>query len=432
MTDRPMFQDIPNRRVRPQSLEALAGDSAVRQSERSFWSTLDKPLLLMVGLLLAIGAGMVYSATFDWSYQTRGSETAFFIEDHLRNVVISVGALVFFARVDYRFWRRFAVLLLLFAIAVSIGVLLFGDDVYGARRSLIAGRFQPGELAAFAVVVYMAAWLGARNARTDSLLYLILFGIVLGFVCIPVAAQPDLSTAVIIGLTALTVYFVAGARLVYLGLAFVSAIVIGFFVIQIFPYAQERLDSYIVSLTDPTQANYHTQQAIIAFVNGGWTGLGLGQGTQKFGYLPAPHTDSIFAVIGEELGVLGAGFVVLLYVIFIIRGFQIARRAVDPFGALMTIGFTMWVAIQAMMNIAVMTNVIPSSGLPLPFISYGGSSLLVLMCGVGLTLSVNRVALLRQTESSRSKYGATYDWSRRHGRSRLSRTERRRGIDTTQ
>ncbi len=424
MTDRPMFHDIPNRRSRPVATEEQASDATIRQAERSFWSTLDKPLLVMVGLLLAVGAGMVYSATFDWSYQTRGSETAFFLEDHLRNVVISVTALVLFARVDYRFWRRFAVLLLLFALAVSIGVLLFGDDVYGARRSLIAGRFQPGELAAFAVVVYMAAWLGARNSRPDSFLYLIVFGLVLTLVCVPVALQPDLSTAAIIGLTALTVYFVAGARLFYLGTAFFGALVIGLIFIQMVPYAQERLDSYIVSLTDPTQANYHTQQAIIAFVNGGWTGLGLGQGKQKFGYLPAPHTDSIFAVIGEELGVVGAGFVVLLYVVFIIRGFQIARRSVDPFGSLMTIGFTMWIAIQAMMNIAVMTNVIPSSGLPLPFISYGGSSLLVLMCGVGLMLSVNRVALLRQTESNRSKYGATYDGSRRHGRSRLPRTER--------
>jgi cell division protein FtsW len=425
MTDRPMFHDIPNRRTRPLIAEDQTSETLVRQAERSFWSTLDKPLLVMVGLLLAVGAGMVYSATFDWSYQTRGSETAFFLEDHLRNVVIAIAGLAFFARIDYRFWRRFAVLLLLFAIAVSVGVLLFGDDVYGARRSLIAGRFQPGELAAFAVVVYMAAWLGARNSRPDSLLYLIVFGLVLTLVCVPVALQPDLSTAAIIGLTALTVYFLAGARLLYLGTAFIGALVIGLIFIQLVPYAQDRLDSYVVSLTDPTQANYHTQQAIIAFVNGGWTGLGLGQGKQKFGYLPAPHTDSIFAVIGEELGVLGAGFVVLLYVVFIIRGFQIARRAVDPFGSLMTIGFTMWIAIQAMTNIAVMTNVIPSSGLPLPFISYGGSSLLVLMCGVGLTLSVNRVALLRQTESNRSKYGATYDWSRRHGRSRLPRPERR-------
>ena len=207
----------------------------------------------------------------------------------------------------------------------------------------------------------------------------------------------------------------------HLGVAMAAAIVMGFFFVQTNPYAQERLDSYGASLLDPTQANYHTQQAIIAFVNGGWFGRGLGQGEQKFGFLPAPHTDSIFAVIGEELGVLGASFVVLLYVVFVIRGFQVARLAVDSFGSLLVIGFTLWVAIQALLNIAVMTAVIPSSGLPLPFISYGGSNLLVLMIGVGMMLSVSRVSAQRRSVPNRRNSSANSDRSWGNGRSRVSR-----------
>jgi cell division protein FtsW len=307
-----------------------------------------------------------------------------------------------------------------------VAVLIFGDDTFGARRSLIGGRFQPGELAEFTIVVYLAAWLGAKNARVQSIAFgLIPFGIIVGLVAGLVALQPDLSSSAIIGLTAVIMYFLAGARIWHLATALIIASVLAFGFIQTQPYAQERLASYQASLLDPTQANYHTQQAIIAFVNGGWFGVGLGQGEQKFGFLPAPHTDSIFAVIGEELGVVGASIVVLLFIAFVIRGFQIARRAVDSFGALLVIGFTLWVAIQALLNIAVMTAVIPSSGLPLPFISYGGSALLVLMSSVGLMLSVSRVATLRENQPNRRTHGAYHDSGWGNRRARLSRVSRR-------
>jgi cell division protein FtsW len=433
MTDQPIYDAPPRSRNRtqpptprrtPAAVEAVTPRSEPKAL--NFWITLDKPLLVIVALLLAIGAGMVYSTTFDWSYQERGSNTAFFLEDHMRNVVIGLVSLVFFAVIDYRFWRRFTMIVVLIAIAALAGVLLFGDDTFGARRSLISGRLQPGELSAFAIVMYMSAWLGSRNVRPDSLFALIWFVIVVGIIAILLAIQPDLSTAIIVAATALVMYFLAGARLEYLAVIVVVGAIGGFIFVEIFPYAQERLSSYVESLADPTRANYHTQQAISAFVNGGWLGRGLGQSEQKFGALPAPHTDSIFAVIGEELGVVGAAVVLLLFIAFVARGFQIARRSVDTFGALMVIGFTMWIAIQALLNIGVMTAVVPSSGLPLPFISYGGSSLLVLMTGVGLMLSVSRVSQQRANISNRSRDGATYDWGWGNRRSRLSRTDRRR------
>jgi cell division protein FtsW len=415
MTDQ-LLNDNAARRVRAPQRETSSTE-ARPEVRVGFWPSLDKPLLLLLGVLLAVGAMMVYSTTFYWNQQL--------FVDHLRNFAFGVAGLVFFAVVDYRFWKRFAPWMLLFTIAVLVAVLIFGDNTFGARRSLIAGRFQPGELATLTTVVYMAAWLSAKNTRPDTFFGLVLFGVLVLIIAVPVVLQPDLSSAVIIGLTALMMFFVAGARIWHLVVAITMAVVVGLVFVQVTPYAQDRIDSYLTSLQDPTEANYHTQQAIIAFVNGGWLGRGLGQSEQKIRSLPAPHTDSIFAVIGEELGVIGAAVVVFLFVAFILRGFQIARRAVDPFGSLLVVGFTSWVAIQSLLNIAVMTAVIPSSGLPLPFISYGGSALLVLMIGVGLILSVARVSAQRDANSNRRQNGANYDRGWRDGRSHLSRTSRR-------
>jgi cell division protein FtsW len=278
------------------------------------------------------------------------------------------------------------------------------------------------------MVFYMAAWLGAKRTKTNNFVFgLLPFMTLVGLIVIPIAWQPDFSTVAIIILSSSAMFFLAGARIWHLIMVGVFVIVVGFFAVQNLPYAQSRIDSYLASLDDPTQANYHTQQVITAFVTGGWTGKGLGQGTQKFNNaLPAPHTDSIFAVIGEELGVAGASFLVLLFVIFVIRGFQIARRAVDPFGSLLAIGLTLLVAIQSLLNIAVMTAIIPTSGLPLPFISYGGSALMVTMIGVGLMLSVSRIAVLRENASNRRQHGATHDRGWGNRRTRLSRTSHRR------
>ena len=399
-------------------------DSRQEKVRFGWLAGIDKPLLLLVVVLLTIGCIMVLSTTFDWSLQSRGSSTSIFVQDHLRNVAIGLVAMFVMALIDYRFWKRLTVPLLAVTIGALVAVLIFGDDTFGARRSLIGGRFQPGELAEFTIIVYLAAWMGSRPRAVRTVFKgLIPFMFIVGLLAGLIALQPDLSSSVIIGVTALMMYFVAGARVTHLVVMFCVAAFVGALFVQSQPYAQDRLASYQLSLTDPTQANYHTQQAIIAFVKGGWTGVGLGQGEQKFGFLPAPHTDSIFAVIGEETGVLGALLVVLLFIAFVIRGFQIARKAVDSFGSIMVIGFTLWVAAQALMNIAVMTAVIPSTGVPLPFISYGGSSLVVLMIGVGLIFSVARVSARREAQVRRKKrinYEDDMDRSRWNRRSRLS------------
>ena len=424
-----VIQDARRRRIRRRIRQGVpsadANDGGIRPGRnqgRRILATLDKPMVAVVVLLLAIGSLMVFSSTWDWSNKTYGSATGFFVEEHLRNVVLAVLALVIFAAIDYRFWKRFAFWLLLFTIVLLVAVRLFGEVRFGAQRSFSGGRFQPGELAEFATVLYMAAWLGSKNTRVDSFFFgLLPFLIVVGTLSGLIVSQPDLSSAAIVALTAGVMYFVAGANLFQMGAMGGLAGLVSIIVIESRPYAQQRIADFLAGFSDVTLSDYHTLQAITAFLRGGWIGVGIGHSEQKFGALPAPHTDSIFAIIGEELGVFGAAVVVALYIAFAIRGYQFARRAKDNFGSLLCVGFTSWVIIQALLNIAVMTGAVPSTGVPLPFISFGGSSLLVVMIGVGLMLSVHRVATRRKATSERRSDIASFDRSWRNRRARLSR-----------
>ncbi len=403
-----------------------------RTAERglAFWQTLDKPLMVIVGVLLAIGLTMVYSTTFDWSFSEFGNPTVKVLE-HARMVALAIALAGLVVVFDYRRVRRLAVPILLVSVASLISVLLFGDDVFNARRSLIAGRFQPGELAELAMVIYMAAWLGSKNTRIRSLTYgLIPFAVLVGVVCGLVVLQPDLSTAMIIAVTTGLMFFLAGADVIQLAAGAALAIAAGVLAVLsgALPfYAEDRVGGFLAGWSDITQAQYHVQQAYIAFANGGWFGVGLGEGAQKFTGLPAPHTDSIFAVIGEELGIMGAVFVVLLFAALVARGFQIARRSSDSFGALLAAGITIWIVSKALLNIAVMLALVPPTGVVLPFISFGGSSMVTLMIGVGLLLSVQRVNVLRLSGTERRGDGATYDSRWRDRGARVPRARRSRG-----
>jgi len=413
LVDLPVFDDEPIAQPAPRPIRATpktplparGEGTGVGSSERrvGFLASIDGYLIVVVTVLLAIGLMMVYSTTFDWSYQSFDSETVIFMQ-HGRNMGIGMVVMLVLVAVNYRIWRRVAVLMLLLTIGALVAVLLFGDTVFNARRSLINGSFQPGELAELVIVIYMAAWLSSRRTQIRSITYgLLPFAVLVGIVAALILAQPDISTAATIIVVAGIMFFLAGADLLQMVVAGVIVVVIGVvYVSQIGPgYAQGRVESYLSGSTDVTQADYHIQQAIVAFTNGGLTGAGLGQGKQKFGNLPAPHTDSIFAVIGEELGLLGASLVVALYIALVVRGLQIARRATDNFGALLAAGITIWIAIKALLNIAVMVAIVPPTGASLPFISFGGSSLVVVMAGTGLLLSVAR-ARARQSVAKRA------------------------------
>ncbi|MEM6283099.1 MAG: putative peptidoglycan glycosyltransferase FtsW [Chloroflexota bacterium] len=384
--------------------------------------------LTVVGMLLAVSLMMVYSTTFDWGYRDFNSR-AYFLVRHMQTMAVGLFAMVVMSLIDYRIIRRFALPALLAVIGALVAVLLFGDDTFNARRGLIGGRFQPGEAAQLVMVIYMAAWLSGKRTKIRSITYgLIPFAVLVGFIGSLVFLQPDLSTAVIIFATSGAMFFLAGANIIHIAIAGTGIVASVFFMVQQFTYAQDRVATYLTGIRDLTQTNYHVQQAVLAFIEGGWFGVGLGAGRQKFGYLPAPHTDSIFASIGEELGFFGAALVILLYAAFVFRGFAIAYRARDSFGSLLAAGVTIWLVAQALLNVAVMTAAMPATGVPLPLISYGGSSMTALLTGVGIMLSVSRVSAKQQTAMERrTTERANIDRSRRNRGARVSRSRGRRG-----
>ncbi len=362
----------------------------------------DVYLVLVTAALLAIGLLMVYSTTFDWSFLEYGSPVRIFL-NQVRSLIIGGAILIIAWRMDYRILkdRRIATGLMLVTIAALAGLLILNDNrTLGAQRSLYRGSFQPGEAAKLAVIIYFAAWLASRREQLGRLGYgLIPFSILVGAVGGLIVLQPDLSTAAVIVLTAGTMFFIAGANIVQIGVIGVGAAALAWTLSTQFDYARERLASHVDAMRDLTQASWHVQQAIIAFRASGrgqgafspnWFGVGLGQSSQKFGFLPAAHTDSIFAIIGEELGLFGCLLVVLLFALFVWRAFHIAGDSPEPFGQLLAAGIGCWIAYEAMFNVAVMTTILPFSGVSLPFISYGGSSLVVAMTGVGLLMSISR------------------------------------------
>ena len=299
--------------------------------------------------------------------------------------------LVLFSRLDYHVWRRLAVPMIGVVIVLLVLVLRFGDTRFEAQRSLIEGSFQPGELAKFTVVLYMAAWLAAKRNRIRRITYgIIPFSFLVGTIVFLIVLQPDLSTAASVLATALSMFFIAGADLFQMVAIGGVMGVAGWQLLTHLEYAQQRLTSHWAAVEDLRQASDHVQQAVTAFISGGLTGVGLGEGRQKFANnLPFPHTDSIFAVIGEELGLLGTFLVIALFVVLIFRGFTIARYAPDAFGGLLAAGVTCWIAYDALLNIAVMTAMIPPTGVPLPFISYGRTFMLTMMLALGLVQSVS-------------------------------------------
>jgi cell division protein FtsW len=405
----------------------------VKRSRRGR-ANLDYALVLAVAGLVIVGLMMVYSATFDWSYQVY--ENSFHIAS--RQFIwagLGVIALVMVAAVPYERWQEWAVPIMGVALALLVLVLLIGDDRFGARRSFLNGSIQPGELAKPVMVIYVAAWLASKGEQVRDVTYgLIPFAVLIGVIAGLIVMQPDVSTAVLLVLTALAMFVFAGADVLQLAGSGVVASLTFLVVINQLPHARQRIDDYFLTWNDPTRVGYHVQQSLIALGSGGLFGMGLGQGQQKLGYLPAPHTDSVFAVLGEELGFAGCLLVIGLFIFLVYRGFKIAMGTPDAFAALMACGVTCWLAFQALINIAVMIGLIPFTGIALPFISSGGSAMVVSMAGVGLLLSVSRgrSGSRRSKKSSRGKQErkassqrANMDRRGRNGGTRLSRSGHR-------
>ncbi|HLZ47142.1 MAG TPA: putative lipid II flippase FtsW [Candidatus Limnocylindria bacterium] len=362
----------------------------------------DLMLLSVVLGLLAIGLAMVYSASGIKALDALDDPRYFLIQQSAW-VAIGLVAMFVVARVDYHRYRALALPGLALAVVLLAIVLVpgVGTRVGGASRWLRVSSFagvQPAELAKLAVIVYLAFWFAAKRELVGRWAVTVPFvGLVL-LVAGLVVAEPDLGTAIVLIAIALAMYFAAGARVAEFvalgGLTTISVAAVA--VVQ--PYRLARLATFLDPWSDPQKTGFQTIQSIYGLALGGPLGEGLGAGKEKFGFLPAPYTDSIFAVLGDELGLLGTLTVVVLFLVIAFKGIRIALSAPDATGALLATGLTVWIVFQAWMNMAVVAALVPLTGITLPFISYGGSSICVGLVAVGILLNVGRQAVGTATD----------------------------------
>lgn len=356
-------------------------------------------LLIVVATLVILGTIMVYSASFVTAARTVDNPS-YYLWRHLLWVGIGLAGGFTVMQIDYHHWRKFSIVLMMIVLVLLLAVLVlpaqFAPTIAGAKRWLSVSSdsnwlLQPSEVGKLALILYGAHWLSSKGDKVRNFYYgVVPFAITVGSVIALIMGEPDLGTSLIIGIIGLTMFFVAGANIMHMVAGLAAAGGAFYILATTAAYRLNRISAYQDPFSDPTGLGYHTSMALLGLGSGGVFGVGLGVSRQKFLWLPTVFTDSIFAVIGEELGMVGAAFVVILFLAFAWRGFRIALHAPDGFGRLIATGVTVYVVAQAFLNIAVVTNLVPFTGIPLPFISYGGSSLSVTLVALGLLLNVSR------------------------------------------
>jgi len=349
---------------------------------------IDIALLALVLFLSFFGFFMIYDVSSYVSLKDF-SDKYYYVRDQFFWVLIGFGGLIFLSLFDYKKLYNLSLPLLFTAIVLLVLVFVpgIGIQFQGANRWIGLGEFslQPAEFVKLVLAIYLSAWFSGKE-KGRLLAFLMLLGLVLFLVFM----QPDMGTAIVILLEGLVIYFLSGGNIAYFAILLPLFFFLGAFLIKISPYRTERLEAFFKIGESVENSSYHLKQILIALGTGGILGVGLGNSTQKYAYLPETTTDSIFAVIAEELGFIGAIFVIALYVLIIWRGFRIAARVEDKFGKLLASGITTFLGVQAAINLGAVTVLFPLTGIPLPFISYGGSALIVDLCAVGILLNISR------------------------------------------
>jgi cell division protein FtsW len=377
---------------------------------------------ILIGTVLALvlfGLLMVYSAGPKFAMAIK-REHDFFLKRQAIWAIVGLVAMFVASRFNYHWLRRLTVLIMIGTLAMLGAVALIGDTTLGSNRSIFSGSIRPSELAKLVTIIYMSVWLYAkREVLNDIFLGLVPLMVILGLTGGLILIQPDFSAAITVILLGGILFFLAGGEWRQIALVLVVSVLLGWLVVNVYPTGIKRIADYLAGLRDPLNASYHVQRSLEAIINGGFFGVGIGHGSTKFTGLPVAPTDSIFAVIAEEVGLLGAGAVIAAYVVILWRGLFIASRAKDQLGALLASGITIWLVIEAMLNMAVMVNLLPHAGNALPLISYGGSSLFVTLAGIGILLNVARMS--DQDSNGGNSLGPVIDLRWRDRRRRVSR-----------
>ncbi len=349
---------------------------------------IDISLLFSVFLLTSFGLFMIFDASSFVAYRDF-ADKYHYVKDQFFWVILGFIALTFFSYFDYHKLYSLALPILVIALVLLILVFVPGIGVYllGAHRWINTGIFilQPAEFVKLALAIYLSAWF-SKKEKGRLLAFLLLMGLVLGLVML----EPDMGTTIVILSEAFVIYFLSGARIIYLSLLVPILAFLGFLLIKFSPYRAKRLEAFLNINESIESSSYHVKQILIALGAGGITGVGLGNSIQKYAYLPESTTDSIFAIIAEELGFIGATALIFFFIFIFGRCFYIAVNARDNFGKLLGAGVTTFLAAQAIINLAAQTALFPLTGIPLPFISYGGSSLIIDLCAIGILLNISK------------------------------------------
>jgi cell division protein FtsW len=392
---------------------------------RKYTLGFDPLVILITAGMLIFGLVMVYSASWDVSWRLYGDPNTIF-QKQITNAVLGVGAMIVAAFFPLDWLRRLALPLISVTIMILFAVLLvnLGGEY---RRAFLGASVQPSEMAKLALVIYLAVWMESKGDRLSDMGYgfwplVFIVGLVGGLI----VAQPDLSAGLTVGLVSLTMFYLAGAHILQTAGMITGGSLVGYLLIRIHQTGAARWEQFKDGLVNIEEAHYHVQQSLQSFYSGGLFGKGLGASRGKFGFLPAPHTDSIYAVIGEELGLFGALLILLLFAMFMWRGFKVSVSTKDRLAMLLASGVTFWIGAEALINMSVLLGLLPFAGNALPFFSYGGSSLVTTLTGVGFLLNVSRMARI---EKEKRGYVASFSVGRRDRRrrvSRLGRSERTR------
>ncbi|TSC93039.1 MAG: cell division protein FtsW [Candidatus Berkelbacteria bacterium Licking1014_7] len=351
-------------------------------------------ILLLALLLSLIGLAMISSASVVISYDRYGYNT-YFLTKQAISLGLGIVVMMVLGAINYKVWEKYSVYLL--GIGLLGLVLVFipglGQKIAGAQRWIEVGPFslQPSEFMKIIYIVYAGAWLASKKNQIRHFLSGVApFILILGVLILLIMKQPALSTVLVITACAAVMVFVAGASKIHLFFAGGFGLMFFWALIKSANYRMQRVLTFLHPLSDPLGAGYQISQSFLAIGSGGWWGLGFGQSRQKYLYLPQPHIDSIFAIIVEELGFLRSLVIVLIIATLIYKGFTIALKCPDPFGRIVATGISFWIAFQTLVNIGATTGILPLTGIPLPFISYGGSALVALLAGVGILYNISK------------------------------------------
>ena len=363
---------------------------------------LDITFLSFVLILLTVGLVMLFSASYAYSYEYYGNSYKFITRQSMF-AVLGVAAMLIISKIDYHFWRKFAWIvygmsIAMLAVVKALPPMIKGMDV---KRWIVIGpiNFQPSEVAKFAVILLFSSLIAANYKQMKNIKFIALLVLLLAAPCGLVIIEPHLSATVLIFAIGVVLLIVGGLqkRYIFGGIALGGVLGVGAIATGVIGYGSDRVKYWLDPWADAKGLGFQTIQSLLAIGSGGILGRGIGQSRQKYLWVPEPHNDFIFAIVCEELGLIGALVIILLFCLLVWRGFSIAMRAKDKFGSLLAIGLTFQVGLQAMLNIWVVTNTIPNTGISLPFFSYGGTSLLILLAEMGIVLSVSRGANIEKT-----------------------------------